>query len=205
MSDLIVLGVDPGLARCGLAAIAGQRLLHRETIRTVPADGDEVHRADLIADRVRAAIAELPVEVGLVAIETQYIPELPRGRTDAEAAMRELQGKASSALWVAYVAGGLQQIARALSIPVVTVTPAEGKRALTGNHKADKAAMQRMAEAWFGEDMSEHEADACGHALAGQQKVAGRATGAQTRRQLRPEATAGLPERVRRCIPEAKR
>jgi len=43
--------------------------------------------------------------------------------------------------------------------------------ALTGQHTATKEMMQRAARVLFGRELSEHEADACGVALAGEASV----------------------------------
>jgi hypothetical protein len=48
------------------------------------------------------------------------------------------------------------------------VQESESKVALTRDAQADKSAMIQAAHRIFGRMLTEHEADACGHALAGQ-------------------------------------
>lgn len=89
-------------------------------------------------------------ELGLLAYE------LPHVATNAQTAIK-----------LAHLCGIVRHIARSSDIEVVGVQPTQAKAALTGNGAAKKEDMVRMAYAIFGEGLSEHEADACGVALAG--------------------------------------
>lgn len=68
---------------------------------------------------------------------------------------------------LAHLCGIVRNIARLCDIDVVGVQPAQAKAALAGHGGATKEDMVRMARLQFGVDLSEHEADACGVALAG--------------------------------------
>jgi hypothetical protein len=74
---------------------------------------------------------------------------------------------AQTAIKLAHLCGIVRCIAAICGVPVVGVQPTQAKVALTGNGAAKKGDMVRMAKLMFGEELSEHEADAVGVALAG--------------------------------------
>lgn len=82
--------------------------------------------------------------------------ELPHVRSNVQTAIK-----------LAHLCGIVQWIARASYIHAQGVQPAQAKLALTKSGSATKRQMQASAYALFGKRLSEHEADACGIALAG--------------------------------------
>ena len=76
-----------------------------------------------------------------------------------------------SALRLAQMGGGVRGIGLMLGMRVVAVQPSESKLALVGRGGATKQEMIDKARQVFGRVLSEHEADACAHALAGEAKV----------------------------------
>lgn len=127
MFESSVLGVDPGVARCGLAVV-GRRgrtsdLRFATTVIT-PADTDESVRFRLIAEAARAAIAEhrpAAVAVERVAWSRNQV----------------------SALHVARATGVIILVAAEAGLPVAEYAPNEVKQAVTGAGNADKAQVQR--------------------------------------------------------------
>jgi len=127
MFESSVLGVDPGVARCGLAVV-GRRgrtsdLRFATTVIT-PADADESVRFRLIAEAARAAIAE--------------------HRPSAVAVERVAWSRNQvSALHVARATGVIILVAAEAGLPVAEYAPNEVKQAVTGAGNADKAQVQQ--------------------------------------------------------------
>jgi len=124
-----VLGVDPGLTRCGIGVVEGApgrplRLVHVEVVRT-PADGDIGARLVAQADAIAAAIAAHRPEV--VAVE----------RVFSQQNVRTVMGTAQ-------VAGLAIVAATRAGLPVAMHTPSEVKAAVTGSGTADKAQVGSM-------------------------------------------------------------
>ena len=119
-----VLGVDPGMSRCGIGVVDGApgrslRLVHVEVIRT--GAGEEIGaRLVAQADAVAAAIARFAPDV--VAVE----------RVFSQHNVRTVMGTAQ-------VAGLAIVSATRAGIPVALHTPSEVKAAVTGSGSADKA------------------------------------------------------------------
>ena len=124
-----VLGVDPGLTRCGLGVVEGDpgRPLHMVAVGHVRTSPD----AD-IAERLLALEATIDAWVELhrpdvVAVE----------RVFAQHNVRTVMGTAQ--------ASGVAILAAARrGIPVVLHTPSEVKAAVTGSGRADKAQVTAM-------------------------------------------------------------
>jgi len=195
MGDL-VLGIDPGL-RMGYALLDLSRpearaLLTHGRLATRPADGDEwARRARVVAElkpHIRAA--------DFVCIEAQFVA------TDAD--RRVAHRKSANAAQVRAVACAIEDYAREVGVSVVWVHPSKAKAALAGRGDAEKEQMIRMAAARFGEVLSEHEADACGIALAGAQIVDG-ATQRRGKRGVRREALEKLPKGVQEAARRANK
>jgi crossover junction endodeoxyribonuclease RuvC len=126
MFDARVLGVDPGVARCGLAVL-GRRdrtttLLWSGTVST-RADVDEAARLRKLADGMRIAIERHAPEA--VAIE-----RVAWSRNQV------------SALHVARATGALMLVAAQAGLPVEEYAPNEVKQAITGMGNADKQQVQ---------------------------------------------------------------
>lgn len=125
-----VLGVDPGLTRCGIGVVEGGGpgrrldLVHVDVIRT-PAD-DEIGRRLLAqSDAIVAAVAAHRPDV--VAVE----------RVFSQHNVRTVMGTAQ-------VAGLAIVAATRAGIPVVLHTPSEVKASVTGSGTADKAQVTAM-------------------------------------------------------------
>ena len=124
-----VLGVDPGLTRCGVAVVEGapgRRLVARHIgILATPADRELPHRLARIEAGILALVQEHEPEV--VAIE----------RVFSQHNVRSAMGTAQAAAMALLVAGRLD-------LPVALHTPTEVKAAVTGSGRADKAQVTAM-------------------------------------------------------------
>ncbi|MEO7262597.1 MAG: crossover junction endodeoxyribonuclease RuvC [Jatrophihabitantaceae bacterium] len=124
-----VLGVDPGLTRCGIGVVQGSTgrrlsLVHVEVLRTPAADPLET-RLLFLADALTAAVSAYRPDV--VVVE----------RVFAQQNVRTVTGTAQAA--------GLAMVAAARhGIPVHLHTPSEVKAAITGSGTADKAQVTAM-------------------------------------------------------------
>jgi len=124
-----VLGVDPGLTRCGVGVVEGSpgrplRLVAFEVVRTLP-DADVGERLLALAAALDAGVAAHAPDV--VAVE----------RVFSQHNVRTVMGTAQAAA-VAILAA-----ARA-GVPVALHTPSEVKAAVTGSGRADKAQVATM-------------------------------------------------------------
>jgi hypothetical protein len=156
-----IAGVDIGFTKESPLALVvvemGHKpeLLHCEMFYPLPGDkGKGWERAvDGIGEQLDARLA-------LAGFDSSYLDlvayELSHVRVNPQTAIK-----------LAHMCGIVRRIATTACIPVVGVQPSQVKVALVGIGNATKEQMQRMAHALFGEDLSEHEADAVGVALAG--------------------------------------
>lgn len=124
-----VLGVDPGLTRCGLGVVQGRpggplQLVDVEVVRT-PTSAEVGARLLTVRDAVASAIARHHPDA--VAVE----------RVFSQHNVRTVMGTAQAGA-VAIVC------AAAAGLPVATHTPSEVKAAITGSGRADKAQVGRM-------------------------------------------------------------
>jgi crossover junction endodeoxyribonuclease RuvC len=124
-----VLGVDPGLTRCGLGVVEGEpgrplKALGYGVART-PADGDIGARLLDLDIQITAWIANFEPE--LVAVE----------RVFSQHNVRTVMGTAQAAA-IAITA------AARVGVPVALHTPSEVKAAVSGNGRADKAQVGAM-------------------------------------------------------------
>jgi crossover junction endodeoxyribonuclease RuvC len=140
-----VLGVDPGLTRCGLGVVDGgagraARCVAVDVVRT-PA-GAELHQRLLaVADAVERWLDEYAPDV--VAIE----------RVFSQHNVRTVMGTAQ--------AGGVVALAAARrGLPVAFHTPSEVKAAVTGSGRADKAQVTAMITRVLRLSARPHPADA---------------------------------------------
>jgi crossover junction endodeoxyribonuclease RuvC len=127
MFETSVLGIDPGVARCGLAVVARRdrttTLVWAEAVST-PSDVDEADRLATVARATREAIE--------------------RHRPDAVAIERVAWSRNQvSALHVARATGAVMVIAAEAGLPVQEYAPNEVKQAVTGVGNADKRQVQR--------------------------------------------------------------
>ena len=124
-----VLGVDPGLTRCGVAVIegsAGQKvsLLHIGVFRTDPGDAIEQRLISIERD-IDGLVDELEPDV--VAVERVF------SQHNVRTAMATAQAAAVALL-----------VAARRGLPVAMHTPTEVKAAVTGNGRANKAQVTAM-------------------------------------------------------------
>ena len=140
-----VLGVDPGLTRCGIGVVdgrAGRRaaLVHVGVVATPPSDD--------LADRL------LAVALGIEAA-------IERHRPDVLAVERVFsQHNVQSVMGTAQVSGVAVLAGARAGIPVVLHTPTEVKAAVTGSGRAGKAQVGAMVVRILGLDELPRPADA---------------------------------------------
>ena len=131
MSGVRVLGVDPGLTRCGLGVV----------------DGLPSRRLAMVAVGVATSDALWDVDQRLLSIERQIEEWLEEHAPDAVAVERVFaQHNLRTVMGTAQVAGIAMVAAARRRIPVALHTPSEVKAAVTGNGRADKAQVQTMVQ-----------------------------------------------------------
>lgn len=124
-----VLGVDPGLTRCGLGIVEG-----------VPG-----RPLRLVAVGVVRTGAEMPLGERLMAIETTLDDWIGQHQPDAVAAERVFsQHNVRTVMGTAQASGVAALVAARRSLPFATHTPSEVKAAVSGNGQADKAQVATM-------------------------------------------------------------
>ncbi|THJ76247.1 crossover junction endodeoxyribonuclease RuvC [Candidatus Frankia alpina] len=130
-----VLGVDPGLTRCGLGVVDGApgsrvRLVEAGVVRT-PAGAEVADRLRAVADGIDAWLDRTRPEA--VAVE----------RVFSQANVRTVMGTAQ--------AGAVAiMLAARRDLPVALYTPSEVKAAVTGSGRADKAQVGFMVTRLLG-------------------------------------------------------
>lgn len=140
-----VVGIDPGLTRCGVGAVEGSigrslKLLGADVVRTGP-DQDLPER--------------------LVAIERGIDAWIDEHRPDAVAVERVFaQHNLSTVMGTAQASGIALVCAARRNLPVVLHTPSEAKAAITGNGRADKKQTGTMVARILGLDTPPRPADA---------------------------------------------
>lgn len=124
-----VLGVDPGLTRCGVGVVEGEpgrtcRLVAVQVVLTDPGDD--------LAKRL------LALDAALTALVARHAPdEVAVERVFSQHNVRTVMGTAQ--------AGAVAVLAAARAgLPVRTYTPSEVKAAVTGSGQADKAQVTAM-------------------------------------------------------------
>jgi Holliday junction resolvasome RuvABC endonuclease subunit len=159
---VIIIGVDPGLACCGAAVVGDGDCWGIETWKHGPREGTAEERgAAYVQDLFNLLVDPLTPREITLAVESQFTA--PHGTA----------GQWGDVQNVTLIRGMLCGAAAAWGWRVVSVTPAEGKLALTGRGNSDKRAMRKMAQLRFALPKlpSEHIADALGVALAAQRKL----------------------------------
>lgn len=129
MSPLRVLGIDPGLTRCGIgvvdvAADRSATLVHVGVVRS-PADAPIERRLATIAAGIRAVVAEHRPAV--IAVERVFA-----------------QHNRNTVMGTAQASGIALLIAAENGLAAATHTPSEVKAAVTGYGAADKRQVQTM-------------------------------------------------------------
>ena len=124
-----VLGVDPGLTRCGLGVVEGER---GRPPRLVAVDVVRTPAGDDLGDR-------------LVALEVAFELWLDTHRPDAVAVERVFaQANVRTVMGTAQAGAVAIVCAARRGIPVALHTPSEVKAAVTGSGRADKAQVGAM-------------------------------------------------------------
>ncbi|MGN6405692.1 crossover junction endodeoxyribonuclease RuvC [Sinomonas sp.] len=142
---LRVLGVDPGLTRCGLGVV----------------DVARDRRATLVGVGVVGTTAEQPLDARLLVIATAIEDWLDRYEPEVVAVERVFsQMNVSTVMGVAQASGVVIAAAARRGLPVALHTPSEVKAAVTGSGRADKEAVTRMVTKILRLDASPRPADA---------------------------------------------
>jgi crossover junction endodeoxyribonuclease RuvC len=129
MAKLRVLGIDPGLTRCGIGVVDVDRtrraaLVHVGVVRTSP-DAPVAQRLAEVAAGIRAVIAEF--EPNVVAVERVFA-----------------QHNTQTVMGTAQASGVALMLAAEAGLPTATHTPSEVKAAVTGYGSADKKQVAAM-------------------------------------------------------------
>ncbi|OLO62306.1 crossover junction endodeoxyribonuclease RuvC [Actinomyces oris] len=140
-----VLGIDPGLTRCGLGCVDVDprrqvRLVEVGVVRTPPSQSPEL-RLLTITEAIEDWIARLGPSV--VSIERVFA-----------------QDNLRSVIGVAQVMGTAMATAARAGLEVAQHTPSEAKAAVTGSGTADKTQVQAMVTRILGLDTPPRPADA---------------------------------------------
>lgn len=124
-----VLGIDPGLTRCGLGLV----------------DGAPGRPVTLVAVDVVRTSPDEPLEIRLLTIERQVEEWLDAHKPDAVAIERVFsQHNVRTVMGVAQVSGVVMTASARRGLPVAMHTPSEVKAAVTGHGRADKAQVGAM-------------------------------------------------------------
>jgi len=124
-----VLGIDPGLTRCGLGVV----------------EGSVGRPLTLVAVGVVRTSSDLPIPQRLMLIERGIEEWLDEHQPDAVAVERVFARSDVSTVMGTAQASGLAMVAAARrDIPVALHTPSEVKAAVSGNGRADKAQVGAM-------------------------------------------------------------
>ena len=124
-----VLGVDPGLTRCGVGVVEGApgRALTMVRVGVIRTSADE------------------DIAARLLAIETQVEAWLDAGRPDAVAVERVFSQQNVRTVMGTAQAGAVAIVCAARrGLPVALYTPSEVKAAVTGSGRADKDQVTAM-------------------------------------------------------------
>ncbi|USQ77873.1 crossover junction endodeoxyribonuclease RuvC [Ornithinimicrobium cryptoxanthini] len=140
-----VLGVDPGLTRCGLGVV----------------ESDGGRRVRMVAvGVVRTPVGDDPQE-RLLTLQTEIDEWLAEHRPDAVAVERVFAKANIKGIMGTAQASAVPMLAAArLGLPLALHTPTEVKAAVTGNGRADKAQVTLMITRILGLDTPPRPADA---------------------------------------------
>ncbi|KPG84174.1 crossover junction endodeoxyribonuclease RuvC [Frigoribacterium sp. RIT-PI-h] len=142
---LRVLGIDPGLTRCGVGVV----------------EVDAQRRATLVDVQVIRTAPDLALELRLLALGRGLDALIDEHRPDAVAIERVFaQQNVRSVMGVAQVSGLALRAAAERDIPVTLHTPSEVKAAVTGYGSADKKQVGTMVARLLGLAEAPRPADA---------------------------------------------
>lgn len=124
-----VLGIDPGLTRCGFGVV----------------DGDRSRRCTLVDVGVFRTPVDLDTARRLVALEREIEAKLRQHRPDVLAVEQVFaQHNSPTVMGTAQAAGIAMLVGARLGLPVHLHTPSEVKAAVTGSGRADKKQVGTM-------------------------------------------------------------
>lgn len=130
----VIIGIDPGLSRCGIAVLGGTaarpRLIDSDVVRT--------HAHDAHSERLAV------IHDGLERMVKRYQPTA----LAVERIFINKQG--NTGIGAVQVVGFVHLVGAHHGIPVVEYTPSQVKAAVTGSGDADKAAVQMMVAKTLG-------------------------------------------------------
>jgi crossover junction endodeoxyribonuclease RuvC len=139
-----VLGIDPGLTRCGLGVV----------------DGTPGRALVAVAYDVARTPADADVAQRLLALERHVDTWIGRHRPDVVAVERVFsQHNVRTVMGTAQAAAVAITCAARAGVPVALHTPSEVKAAVTGNGRADKAQVGAMVTRLLGLDAPPKPAD----------------------------------------------
>lgn len=142
---LRVVGVDPGLTRCGLSAV----------------DVDQNRAAVLVDVKVVGTVSETPLDQRILTIANEIDVWLDTHHPDALAIERVFTyTNVSNVMGTAQVMGVVIAAAARREIPVALHTPTEVKAAVTGSGQAGKAQVTTMVTKILKLDRAPKPADA---------------------------------------------
>ena len=130
----VVLGVDPGLTRCGLGVVVGPssrpRVRWHHCVRTAP---------------------DMPLEQRLLLVHDAILDAVAEHSPTAVAVERVLfSGNARTAMATGQAAGVALLAAARSGLPVTSYSPNEVKQTVAGSGSADKDAVARLVAAQLG-------------------------------------------------------
>ncbi|WP_431806093.1 crossover junction endodeoxyribonuclease RuvC [Microbacterium paraoxydans] len=128
-STIRVLGIDPGLTRCGVGIV----------------DVDRARRGTLVHVGVIRSAADAPIGERLAIVAAGIREAIETHRPDAVAVERVFaQQNSHTVMGTAQASGVALLIAAESGLPAATHTPSEVKAAVTGYGSADKRQVQTM-------------------------------------------------------------
>jgi crossover junction endodeoxyribonuclease RuvC len=140
-----VLGVDPGLTRCGVGVV----------------DGAPGRPLSLVAVGVVRTSPDAPVAQRLHQVEVALLEWVERTSPDAVAVERVFsQHNVRTVMGTAQASAVAMLVAARLGLPVALHTPSEVKAAVSGNGRADKAQVAAMVTRLLRLDAPPRPADA---------------------------------------------
>ena len=127
---ITILGVDPGLTRCGFGVITAQG-----------------NRVSFVEAGVIRTPADAPIEDRLIAVWSALGELMDRHTPDAVSVERVYaQANVRTVMGTAQVSGLALALAALRGVEVSTYTPTEMKAAVTGSGRADKAQVTTMVQ-----------------------------------------------------------
>ncbi len=156
LSNILVLGIDPGINKCGLVLMMGDNLIHQEVIKPIKND----FRKEQIADRITEVIDQFNPKA--LAIETSYFS----ANIKVAMELANLRG---------FIQGTFYN--KTKSNKIINITPAEAKAVLglggRVKRKESKEQVRRVLTLFNKKfaDLPEDVLDAIAITMAGRNKI----------------------------------